>query len=89
MNRDDRVPSIVLTAQHLLDLAAFDEISEQLDPLRQLRSDVLALPRPIDEHAKIVRCRSELGDQLDFFLDAATALEDFLRLDLVVPEIRR
>jgi hypothetical protein len=89
MNRDDGVFAIVFATKHLLDFAAFDEIGELLDALRELRTDIFALTRPIDEHAEVVCFGFECRDQLDFFLDAAAALEDFLRLDLVVPEIGR
>ena len=89
MNRDDGVLAIVLAAEHLLDLAAFDEAGELLDARRQLRSDIFALAGPVDEHAEVVCFGSERGDQLDFFLDAPAALKDLLRLDLVVPEIGR
>ena len=58
-------------------------------PCESSARDVFALACPVDEHAEIVCFGSERRDQLDFFLDAATALEGFLRLDLVVPEIGR
>ena len=80
---------IVLAAEHLLDLAAFDEAGELLDARRQLRGHVFTLAGPVDEHTQVVCFRCERGDQLDFFLDAPPALKDFLRLDLVVPEIGR
>jgi hypothetical protein len=89
MNRDDGVFPIMLATKHLLDFAALDEIRELLDALRKLRTDIFALTCPIDKHAEVVCFGSERRDQLDFFLDAAAALEDFLRLDLVVPEIGR
>jgi hypothetical protein len=44
---------------------------------------------PVEQHAQIVGFRLERRDQLYFFLDAAAALKNFLRLDLVVPEIGR
>ena len=83
------VLAIVLAAEHLLDLAAFDQSGKLLDRRRQLRADVFPLARPVDEHAKIVRLGFESRDQLDLFLDPAAALKDFLRLDLVAPEIGR
>ena len=89
MNRDDGVPAIVLAAEHFLDFTALDEIGELLNALRELGSDIFPLACPIDEHAEVVCLGSERCDQLDLFLDAAAALEDFLRLDLVVPEIGR
>jgi hypothetical protein len=89
MNRDDGVLAIVLATKHLLDFTALDEIRELLDALRELRANIFALTCPIDEHAEVLCFSSERRDQLDFFLNAAAALEDFLRLDLVVPEIGR
>jgi hypothetical protein len=89
MNRDDGISAIVLAAEHFLDLAPLDEGGELLDPRRQLGRDVLALGRPVHQHSKILGFGFERGDQLDFFLDATAALEGFLRLDLVVPEIGR
>jgi hypothetical protein len=78
----------VLAAEHLLDLAAFDEPSEFLDPLRELGRNILALLTPVDEHGEIVAFGLQRSNQLDFFFDAAAALEDFLRFGLVTPEIR-
>jgi hypothetical protein len=77
----------VLAAEHLLDLAGLDETTELLDAGTELRCDILPLTRPVDEDAKIVCFGFEGGDQLDLLLDSTPALEDFLRLDLVVPEI--
>ena len=89
MDCDDGVLAIVLAAEHLLDLAGLDEAGELLDAGGQLRGDIFALARPVDEHAKIVCFGCEGGDQLDLLLDSTAALKDFLRLDLVVPEIGR
>jgi len=89
MNRDDGVPAIVLATEHFLDFAALDQAGELLDARRQLAGHILTLAGPVDEHTQIVRFRLERGNQLDFFLDTAAALQGFLRLDLVVPELRR
>src|SRR5687767_6036030 len=89
MNRNDGVLAIVLAAEHLLDLAAFDHARQLIDAHGQLRRDILTLARPIHEHTKIVCFSLEGRDQLDLFLDSTSALEGFLRLDLVVPEIGR
>jgi hypothetical protein len=78
----------VLAAEHLLDLAAFDEPGEFLDSLREIGNDILALLAPVDEHGKIVAFGFQRRNQLDFFFDAAAALEDFLRFGLITPEVR-
>ena len=79
----------MLPAEHLLDLAAFHEAGELFDALGKLGRDIFALRRPVDQYAEVIGLGGEGGDQLYFFLDAAAALESFLRLDLVVPEIGR
>jgi hypothetical protein len=79
----------VLATQHLLDFTALDEAGELIQAVSELRADVLALARPVDQHAEIVGFRLQRGDELDFFLDAPPALQGFLRLDLVTPELRR
>jgi hypothetical protein len=79
----------VLAAEHLLDFAALDQAGKLLEAGRQLPGDVLTLGRPVNEHTKVVRLRFEGRNQLDFFFDTAAALKDFLRLDLVTPEIGR
>jgi hypothetical protein len=78
----------VLAAEHLLDLAAFDEPGEFLHPLRQVGNDILALLGPVDEHGEIVAFGFQRRNQIDFFFDAAAALEDFLRFGLITPEVR-
>jgi hypothetical protein len=78
----------VLAAEHLLDLAAVDEPGKFLYTLRELGSDILALLGPVDEHGEIVAFGFQRRNQLDFFFDAAAALEDFLRFALVTPEVR-
>jgi hypothetical protein len=77
----------MLAAEHLLDLAGLDDTSEVFDAGSELRRDIFPLAGPLDEDAKIVCFGFEGGDQLDLFLDSTPALEDFLCLDLVVPEI--
>jgi hypothetical protein len=77
----------VLAAEHLLDLAAFDEPGELLHPWRELGSDILALLGPVDEHSEIVAFGFQRRNQLDFFFDAAAPLQDFLCFGLVIPEV--
>jgi hypothetical protein len=78
----------VLATEHLLDLAAFDQAGELLEAVGQLGSHLFALASPVEEHAQIIRLRAQSRDQLDFLFDATAPLEDFLRFQLVVPEIR-
>jgi len=89
VDRDDRVLAIVLAAEHLFDFAVLDQARELLDARRQLTTHVLTLAGPVDEHTQVVRLRFQGGNQLDFFLNPPAALENFLRLDLVIPEIGR
>jgi hypothetical protein len=78
----------VLAAEHFFDLAAFDEPRKLLHAVRELGCDIFALRGPVDEHGEIVAFRPERRNQLDFFFDAAAALEDLLRFGLVIPEVR-
>src|SRR5712691_11870629 len=87
MNGDDGVLAIVLAAEHLLDLTGVHQTGEFLDAAGELRRHVLTLGGPLDEHTKVLGAFRKSGHELDFFFDPSAALEDFLRLGLVVPEI--
>ena len=54
MDRDDGTGAIVLAAEHLLDLCRFGFGLERVERLEEIRADVLALPRPFEQDAKVV-----------------------------------
>ena len=87
MNRDDGVLSIVLAAEHFLDLAGLHFLVERLERLRELGVDRLAGVRPLNEHGEIVALLLERQHELAILFEAATLLHDALRLGLVLPEI--
>jgi hypothetical protein len=79
----------VLAAQHLLDLAGLDLLRERVEGLRELGIHGLARLRPLDQHREVVALFRERHDQVAVLFQAAAALQYFLRLGLVLPEIRR
>jgi hypothetical protein len=89
MDRHDRVPAIVLPPEHLLDLAGLHLLFEPVERLAELPFDRLARPGPFDEHAEIVTALLQRRHQLAILLEAAAALQDFLRFGLIFPEIGR
>jgi len=89
MDRDDRVLSIVLAAEHLLDLARLDLLIEGLQGLRELGVDGLARIGPLDQDGEIVALLLERQDEIAILLEAAAALLDSLRFSLIFPEIGR
>jgi len=78
----------VLAAEHLLDLAGLHFLIERLEGLSEFRVDRLARLRPLDEHAEIVALLLERRREIAVLLEPAAALQDFLRLGLVFPEVR-
>jgi hypothetical protein len=88
MNCDNGIRAVMVTAEHLLNLAAVDEARELVDPLRHVGQDVFTLACPIDEDRQVVGFGFQGIDELDFLLDAAAALENLLSFGLVAPEIR-
>ena len=89
MDRDDRVLAIVLAAEHLLDLAGLDFLIEGIDGLRELGIDGLARFGPLDEHGEVVALSPQRADQIAVLLEAAAALQHFLRFGLILPEVGR
>src|SRR5690242_19408748 len=88
MDGDDRVGSIVFPAEHLLRLGCFDLAFIRREVAVQIVRDVLTSLGEFDEHAKIVAPASERFAQRLVVLESTTALHDFLRFSLVVPESR-
>src|SRR5438128_8875976 len=89
MDGDDGVLAIVLAAEHLLDLAGLHFLIERLERSSELRVDGFARLRPFDEHTEIVALLLERQHEIAVLLEPAAALQDFLRLGLVFPEVRR
>src|SRR5688572_33248344 len=87
MDRDDRVLSIVLAAEHLLRLAGIHLGGEILERLAQVLGDRLAGLRPLDEHGEILAALAQRFAQIAVFLDPAAALQQLLRRGLILPEI--
>jgi hypothetical protein len=79
----------VLAGQHFLGLGRVHLRFERVQRARQIRDHVLAALRPFEEHADVVDLPGQAVAELDVFGEPALALQRFLRLGLVVPEIRR
>ena len=87
MNADDRVLAVVLAAKHFLGFGAFDGGLKIVETPDQVRGDVLALTGPLDEDAQILDAPLQRIADGGVFLDPAPALQDFLRLALILPEV--
>jgi hypothetical protein len=79
----------VLAAEHLLDLARLHFLIERLERLRELGVDRLAGLGPFDQHGEIVAFLLQRVNQIAVLLKPPPALEDLLRVGLILPEIRR
>jgi hypothetical protein len=89
VDRDDRVSTIVLPAEHLLDFARLHILFERIQASRQFRDDRFAGFRPLDEHGEIVVAPLERPGEFQLLLDPPPALQGFLRFGLIFPEVRR
>jgi hypothetical protein len=89
MDRDDRVLAIELAREHRADLGRLDVALVDVDAGLQIAQHVLALPRPIEEDRQVVGLLAQRLGQRAVVLDLAAALQDLLRVGLVLPEIRR
>jgi hypothetical protein len=89
MDGQDGVAAIVLAAEHLLDLAGLHFLLERVERLAELRVDRLPGLRPLGEDGEILAALLQRFRQLALLLEAAPPLQDFLRVDLILPEIRR
>jgi hypothetical protein len=79
----------VLAAEHLLGLDRIDLRFERVERLCQVRRHVLAAADPFEQHADVVDLLAQAVALLEIFGETALPLEGFLRVGLVVPEIRR
>jgi hypothetical protein len=87
MNRDDRVPAIVLATEHLLRLAGVDLVFQFVERFREIVEHRLAGFGPLGEHSEVVDPPPERFAQVTVLLQAAAALEQLLRRLLVFPEV--
>jgi hypothetical protein len=89
MDRDDGVLLVHLAAEHRADFTRLDVTAERFQAALEVARDVLALAGPVDEDAEVVRLPAQRLGQRAVVLDLAAALQDLLRVGLVLPEIRR
>jgi hypothetical protein len=79
----------VLAAEHLLDFAGLHFLIEDVQAVCEFGVDRLAGFQPFGEHRQVVGLLHERLHQIAILLDAPPALQDLLRLGLVLPEIGR
>jgi hypothetical protein len=79
----------VFAAQHLLGFRGVDLLLERVERVLQVGGDILAALGPFEQDADVVELPGQAVAQLEIFGEPALALQRFLRLGLVVPEVRR
>ena len=87
MDGQDGVGAIVLAREHFLGLGGVDFGLEFAQAAFEIGGHVFPAFGPFDEHAQIGAAARERITQLDVFAQAAAALQGFLRLGLVLPEV--
>jgi hypothetical protein len=60
---------------------------QRIDRLLQVVADVLSLFRPFEQNGQVVELADERVSQIDFFAQAAAALQRLLGFNLIGPEI--
>ena len=85
---DDGVLAIVLAAEHLLGLAGLDLGGEVVEPAREVVGNRLARVGPLDQHGEVLDAPVQRGAEVAILFQAAAALEELLRPDLILPEVR-
>jgi hypothetical protein len=88
MNGHNRVLAIVLAAEHLLRLAGVDRAGEIVETLGEIVGNWLSGFRPFDEHGKVVGPSPQRLAEVAVLLQPSSALKEFLRGPLILPEIR-
>jgi len=78
----------VLAAEHLARLGKLDVALEVVQALEEIRFHRLARPGPFDEDAEVVGAAGQRLGERQLVFDAASALQQLLRLGLVLPEVR-
>jgi hypothetical protein len=77
----------VLPAQHFLRLTGVDLSGELLERAAEIVRNGLSRFGPFDQYVEIIEAAAERGAQLTIVLEAAAALQQFLRPGLVLPEV--
>jgi hypothetical protein len=75
------------TTEHLLDLSGLDFLIEHVEGLAKLGVHCFAGCGPLHEHGEIVAFPAERVDEIAILLEPLAALEYFLSVGLVVPEV--
>ena len=88
MDGQDGGSAIVFPAEHLLDLGSFHFTPERIEPERELAGDLLTLACPFDEHRQVVAAAGKRRQEVGILFESAAALQNLLRLGLILPEIR-
>jgi len=78
----------VLATEHLLGLAGIDLGREIVEGAAEVVAHRLASLDPLDEHAEVVELALQRVAELHVLLEPAAALQDLLRVRLILPEIR-
>jgi hypothetical protein len=79
----------VRAAEHLPDLGGFNFLFERFDGTLQVGADILALLRPLQQHFEIVEFRDDGIAEVDFLGQPLAALQRFLGVSLIRPEVGR
>jgi hypothetical protein len=77
----------VLAAEHLLDLGCFDLALQLLEATAEVGFDRFALFQPFSQDDEVLAALFQRVAKGDVLLQATAALQQFLRLDLVRPEV--
>jgi hypothetical protein len=87
MDGHDGILPIVLTPEHLFDLASLDLSVQGVERLTEFQIDPLARFRPLEEHGEVIGLPAQRIDQLTVLLEPPSALEHTLRFGLILPEV--
>jgi hypothetical protein len=79
----------VLAAEHLLGLARVDFLRQVVEPFGEVVRDRLPRFRPLHEDGEVVGAAAKRRTEILIVLEAAPALQKFLRGGLIFPEVRR
>jgi hypothetical protein len=78
----------VLAAQHFLGFAGVDLARKLVERAAKVVGDWFAGLGPFDQHVEVVEAALQGIAQLHVLLEPAAALQQFLRVRLILPEIR-